>query len=410
MNVTTAKVRPGASGATFTITLPHWTGLTSTNKKCLGKPRHLSFNNVEPKDIHYSLNFRILHNKPTFKFYLNTKVDPTNDNSAAKVGEKLDKHFTNVDRQWPILTKLPCVYYMEDNDEYPHFVVELPPRTAVYSSSKEFFAGLGFGLHDDLQRGYKPMAERGTNVSLREVFGFFNAGMEAKVYEAKTMRPNSTMQDWFADGKIPPFLFVQVEFLDTYLGSMGLQSFRRAKYPASKRNAIPNIISIIERIRNHSGLMSNPFLVEAGPGETFSISNRAIEHSGITVEFYFNEDMAEAFGVDSADAMIFPLEATRTFTFSIRSTAIDPFLGRYPVLMKSSAFGSAVSYVDGIDGYQPIMAVINEMSDRYPIITNGLVFDTDKTYLTVEFYDKNKQLVVFTEAREMSILFTFQSL
>jgi hypothetical protein len=402
MNVTEARVRPGESLAVFPITVPRPAGIGSVYQRCVGKPRHLSYTGTAIREIPYEVRFWVIQHNKTFPFVI--KTDVVDSNKPPKLEKKLKDHLATMSDIFPLQEALPDMYYDEDNDELPHFVVELPPRTALYSSNMLFMLGLGFAKDNRLKEETREIGGRGKKKTTKQVYGFFNHGLKAQTYRGGVFHKGTPMNaNVPKDIPMPDSMQVQVELNDWGRQPLPLLASERQRWPATKENAIRFLTLQLGRIVRVVNLKENPFDVVSGSGDVVQISNRASAGAGMSIQIELNEEMLSAYGLTQGHLMTFPLSQTRSYELLVRSRKDDPFRGLYPIVMRASGSGLPISYVEGL-GHISLFAYIN---DKQPILTEGIRFETERNFLTIQFYDKNKQLVVFQDGHRIEMLMSF---
>ena len=406
MNVTYATVRPGDASATFTISLPKWGGLESINTRNLGKPRQITFSPGEPPLIEYMITATLEQGIRFFPFRLLT---PTRKSwEAAEIGSRLAKNESKL--AYPLQRRLPELYFNDAEEDDMHFVVSLPPNTAFYTTNNLFFSAIGYDGHPALEKDIREIGGRGTRVVQKDVYGFFNETDQFQEIRGESTPPNLVITDVFPNVRFPKSIQFQCQVNDVPEKVIRLPMNMRA-LPANRDMAVMVLTTLSEAIRIKFDLKENPFEIAAGVSpKTLLWSNRATENEKAKIVVHFPGDLAQKFGFTPVTALTFKLDTPRTYTLEFQSQPEDPFSKLYPVTAKVNSFGNSVSYVEGF-GYLPILAVFNDQLGQCPpIITNGLMFNADKTYLTVEFIDKDRQIITFQHHYTISMLFSFQHL
>lgn len=409
MNFTTCQVRPGDTSATFTITLPKPAGLATVNQKVMGKPKTLTFTPVGDRTVIYDFTYWVEYKRNRFDFVLHTH-DALKNKPASSLDSKFRDHFRNVGKTWPLNQTLPHLYYDDDEVGHERFVLQLPPRTALYSSSEYFFIGLGFGTHKFLRQNVRNMTVNRIR-SDRQVWGFFNNSNEAMDYQGEEMSPGTAMNVNVGIGQpLPANMTVVVELLNSNRHVARINLPAATEHAATPGRAERLISFLLERVVASLEWGANPFEVVAEPNNVLTISNNAIPNSEIRFFMRFSDEFAEMFGLDAGHALSFDFDLPKKYELRLQPQQ-DPLAGKKPVMLKTNSFGPINSFVDG-SGYQAVLGVILDYSDRhgYIIYSTGMVFDTDKTYLTIEFLDKNRQPIKFKQMFDINMMMTFKSL
>ena len=147
----------------------------------------------------------------------------------------------------------------------------------------------------------------------------------------------------------------------------------------------------------------------AGSRDSIVWSCAARPGAGIRITLELNGVLGEAAELAPGQSLVFNVAKGSKYELTLKTYKDDPFHDLYPVLVKANAFSNAISWVDGV-GEVTVFGIIDEKTSRHPIISTGLVFGTDKTRLTVEFYDKHRNLVSFKQNHNIGMLMLFRSL
>jgi len=410
MNLSTATVRPGDSTATFCIRLPRFQGQASSNMRMLGRVVDVTYNSLGVRDIPYFLSVSADYYQKTHAFFI--KTERRQDNSLQNVARKLDTHNDNLAKVFPLQQSLPTVSLNVDNNQDNHFVVSLPPRTAFYTSSELFFRALGLDRELELEQRMREMGRGEKRLPVNKiVYGAFNESYNAVQFRGRTVDQTQTLRETLPrDADLPDAIFLQVEFMGADGLVMRTPPGEAVMQPASKENAVRMLRIQTEMIRQRLNLKTNLIEVLPGPRDTVYIGNRAFPGANMTLSIQFNNFMADAYGWQQGQQMVFPLEAARTYDIQVQSQKQDPFSELYPITMRMAGFGSSNSYVQD-HGYAAIMAYMRERGGGdIDLTTVGMLFDSDATYITMEFLDKLRRVVQFKDGHEISLLMKFQSL
>lgn len=407
MNLSKAVARPGDGEATFCIRLPRFSGQASSNRPMLGKLIDLDYTCTEVRSIPYDIQFGVEYFQKTFPFFIRTSVKV--DNKVERVARKLDTHFAEMARAYPLLQNLPSLSYNVDDDRDCHFVAVLPPRTEIYSSSDVFFQTLGFGFAPEVRPKLRDMSGGSKRLTAQKVVrGIFNdswetiqvrgEAVEQGVSIDEMLRPNATM---------PPTIHIQVQFDQHPLMTMPLPRGEEERQPATRANALRLLALQMDRIREGLALKTNLIEVVPGTADSLYIGNRAYPGANMGLVLSFNPEMSRAFGWEPGQEMHFPLEAARTYEISVKTRQEDPFFGRYPLVVRMAGFGQSISHVDG-QGYTSILGYVRGKEQK--IVSNEILFDSDCTYVTLQFLDKQQALFKFEDVFQISMLMSFKSI
>ena len=376
--------------------------------RMMGKLVDIGYTSTEVRKIPYDLTFSLRYYKKTFGFFIRTSR--RHDNTFTRIGEKLNTHFADLQKHCSLLQELPSMRFNTDDEEDNHFVLTVPPRTAVYSPSEVFFQTLGFGFHRAIETEYRSIegSNAARNIPRKIVRGVFNEGFDAMVIRGEALSATGNLNaNLFPNTEMPNTLPVQIELLEMENMVMPLPDTEDERQEATKANALRLLTMQMERIRQELGLKTNVLQVISGAEDVVYIGNRKFAGANMIISIEFNEDMAKAYGWTAGQLMQFPLEVDRTYEISIKGSHTDPFISRYPIVAKMAGFGSSNSYVDG-QGYTAIMGYLR--GGDHKIITNGILFDSDCTYVTLQFIDKQQKVVRFEDGHLISMLIAFTPL
>ena len=406
----TALVRPGENLATFCIRLPRFTGLHSTNEKMLGQLVDLYATSTGNKRIPYNMTFWLEQEQRYYNFFIKTNLPQ--QNKISNVAAKLDTHFAAMEKEYPLMDELPSMTYNQDDDENPHFELELPPRTAMYSSSELFFNSLGFAKNQRIQRAAREITvagRGGKRTSVREVWGVFNRTAAHLLVLGDPIFPGGTMDAEVPEEAFPAQMHIQVEILNSGQLELQMPDGEPEEQEVTTDNAARLLDLQFERIRERLHLKVNPLEVITGRDGLIYIGNRASPGSHLRLLLRFNDRMSEAFGWVPGQTIVFPLETARTYDINIAGPRDDPFEGLYPINLKMSSYGQAISYVDGV-GYTAVMGWLRDRTDKRSLISSSNIYVADGSYITIEFLDKFDNRVVFKDEHKITMLLMFQSL
>jgi hypothetical protein len=419
MNLSTAVVRPGENVASFCVRVPRFQGLASSNMKSLGKLVDVTYNSTTGvRNIPSDMEFKMDWTQRRFNFYIRT--GKRDDNVNTKVATKFEKHFADLAKEFPLLRAVPEISFNTDDENDNHYELFLPPRSSIYSSSEYFFRVIGFQAEPRLRTARKDMAGLvGRTAVHKTVYCIINPDDHNPLdLRGVSVLADGTLNDMLPSAPnvplatpatMPPAMHLQVEFLDSATFMLPGLHGEALQQPATKENAVRLMNAQFERIRNTLGLRTNVFDIVPGAGNTVYIGNRAFPGANVRLTVQFNAAMAEAYGWAPGQQMYFPLDSSRTYDIQVRGRVPDPFEGKYPIIMRMAGFGNCDSYIEG-HGYNAVLGYLREKGDKISITTQGIVFDSDQTYVTMQFLNKQREVVTFTEGHEISMLMTFKSL
>ena len=254
---------------------------------------------------------------------------------------------------------------------------------------------------------------RGAGVRVK-VWGFFNEHETDTllVPAEKIMQPKTTMAERAGVmANLPGQMGLQVEIANPRVKELVLAA--GTNRPLNQDEAVFQLKLLLEQARLEAGLTENLLDVEAGTQNHVYITNRlfldaktaAKTNAGIGFNIGFPPDLCVAFGLRLNQILTFNFSVVRTFELTIKDKVPDPFQGRYPINVIRVGGGEANSMIEGLGA----VALVGTLNEIPPHISEGTVFYSDRTYLTVEFWDRARERVTFQDEYVMSMLLTFKS-
>lgn len=406
-NQTHATVRRGDTCASFPVSLPRSNGISSVNKRHRATPANLLCTG-QAGNIDYSVFYRAELDKRTASFSVMTGARQRT--SAQDMDRKMQGHFADIGSKFPLLHPrlLPRIEYDDEMVHAERFQLVLPPRTAIYSTSELFFPSLGFRDHPNLRVLWKQVGNRPTTAQTR-VYGFYNASETDSfiVESTEIMPPKMTMAERLGDGAVfPNQMGVQLQMERLNFRELYLANNEGLNVPVNLTEAVNHLTLLLEQARIAAGLTMNLIDVVAGTGNTIYLTNRVFPEGGVSLTLFFPIQVSRALGLRDMQVLNFNFDVVRTFELNVKDKVPDPFQGRYPVHAVMCGFGEANSYLEGV-GTVPIFATLIE--GRKKPLSDGAVIQNDRTYLTLEFRDREGERIAFQDAYVISMLLNFKS-
>jgi hypothetical protein len=408
MNITTTRVRAGEDVAGFCVRLPRFTGQASSNSRMWGKLVDIHYQSVRARDIRSVMTVGISYRHNFYPFGIRT--GPAANNAIEAVAINLDRHFGDMARLYPLLQDVPRITLNTVDRNDVHFEVELPARTQLYTTSPVFFAMLRMPAGEvklerrDVVTGRAPAS--------MIVLGFFNAEYHSVKFRGEELEPGVTLNELLPRGqRMPGNIKLQAEFVDSRRLEIDTPPNEDDVQPATKGNAVRLLRLQFERIRRLLNLRENTIEVVPGPGPTVFVGNRGFPGAGMTMTVEFNPEMTAAYSWEEGQQLVLALDSPRPYEIQVASKRHDPFRDSYPLTIKLSGFGSSNSFIDN-HGYTAVLAYLRELKKGEIDITTatGIIFDTDCTYMTLEFLDKRRNRVTFKEEHEITLVLSFKPL
>jgi hypothetical protein len=431
-NLTKAKVRQGSSSASFNIRLPRWSGIAELNTKSTGRPVFLTPVKQQPKHITYEARATITHTKLNYPFTMRDLFRERKPKNVSDLVRLMQKHMNNTGACFSSVVEMPRLSLEldpESNSEY--LTMTIPPNMAFYTSYAEFWFHLGFRKMD-ITDTMEVIGGRNTRTITTRVFGFYNADQEEKIFVSRKTLFASTLMNTLTNFSktVPDPIQFQV-----HVGEYDNELVRvysptgATPLTAATRDMVLGIEGLLEDIRYRLNYAANLIEVSVNRNdpERIYLSNRVVSDVepeqvelgaqqpepprdfSTKLHIQFGPELSQALGVAATQLFAFDLEVPRTYSFKLKGGGgdqnSDPFSGLYPLTMISQSLGQAHSYVEGL-GYVPLMAVIHDQTR--PIYSKGFEFETDGINLTIEFYDRAMQKIIFQEDMELILLIEFQ--
>jgi hypothetical protein len=428
MNFTSATVRAGENSANFSVRLPQVSTESHLNCKYRGYPLRLWFEpSPLPDDVRYQMvfDYDLDPGSRVYPFILAThksKDAADKHNTPPDVISRLDVHRKAYIKIWPEFKEHPLIYYDQDtNRAEPGYVVQLPPRTAIYTTNRQLWYSMGF--RSKVVEDQRVIGGRGSKIAKSVVHGFFNM-QKTRVLEIKAdvyIMPGQKLEDFLEEGQtrkaaeasMPARTQLQVEFLD--LEGVNLTYGGGAGYPADADTMIDRIREICKAFTDQYNLATNfidCYPVTAGGNSksgNLVLANRAMVGSKMQMSLRFGRELAQSLRLPAEHALIFALGTTRSYVLSLDDGRSDPFSGHYPVMVFSPGTGDPGNYVEGL-GRLPFFACISELGSggERKIYTEGVPFETDFSNLQLIFTDHSLKRIAFKKEAVMHLLLKFK--
>lgn len=418
MNLAAAKVRAGDTGTVVTLTMPQWTDLSSlVHTRCRARLSGLTFTLPETAvaaaaAVTYGLGCRTELAVRRYPFTLKTAV--AKNNTASKLADKFAAHMANAAAYFPLQRAVPRIYYVDEDvsPDDPHYEVELPPRSLLFTSDPNVLLGLGFtGRGAGVTAPWEAEREIGgrlVGAAQRVVYGFDNRATSGppEVLRGEKILPGQSVSFALPLGSVlGDALHFQVEFYEQTVDEPVALARRTG---VTKNELIVGLTRLVELARIRCNLRNAQLEVLTGPNNTVQLVSRAWPGCKTRLVLTLDDELSDAIAHPRQLPLIFDLEQNKTFNVEAGvppQTRPDPFRNRYPVKVVVRGFGPARSHVDGGRGYVSYLGRIEERRGVIPAEGVGLEIVTDKTSLTVEFLDMERKAIAFD--REMNLNFEF---
>jgi len=359
--------------------------------------------------VPFSMSCWLEFDKTLFPFGL--KTSDAASNKAQNLDEKFRGHMKDFAAQLPLLQTVPVLSYNQDDPMACFFELELPPRTAFYTTNPLLFEGLRMDGNVEYHQAWRMIGAKGRRPTNKDVMGFFNEGNATMSIQGDVIQPGMAVDAMVKEGRFPPMTYCQVEMLNTAPVRLWNVEGEAIDQPATRENAVRVFQYMFDIMRRALDLTANMIDVAATGEDTVTIRNRATPGANIRLVVRLNPELERAIDWPRGRLLEFPLDTVRTFDLKFKSTHAHPFLGAdlFPVTMRAACFGNAVSYVQGV-GEMTILGILDERGSKYPVLSSGLLFSTDLTYLTVEFLDRHYRRIVFVDGHEIGMIMKFKSI
>jgi hypothetical protein len=409
MNSTYAKIAPGSSTVSFPITVPMWTDLASTTQsKHRGRPLALTFVAPGGAKVKYGANCHVALDPSSFSFSLATSV--ARNNTAKRLAERIKVGYDAAVNFFPLQRAIPRLYYVGEDiaPEDPHYEIELPPLSMFFTSDPHLLVGLGFTGQDLAGGGtsaavFKFQHAIGGTDNAREedvdVYGFIHMERFRRlVLRGDTMLPGMSLNQQFDDNTtIAKSMLVQTEFADMDSTYVALTGVDRGIRGTTKEELIVGLADLLDKVRTVCNLRSVQVDVSAGQGRQVVLTSRAFIGCKTTLYVTLDDGLADAVNQARKLPLVFNLELPRIYVLEVRGGKVDPFKNRVPVKIQVLGQGHAMSWVEGGAGYTSILGTI--LDDKKPIVAleQGLIFTSEKSVMSVNFLDVERNIVEFNE-------------
>ena len=373
------------------------------------------------------------------------------NNTARKLDEKFRDHFDLAADYFPLQEALPRLYYVSDEVEPddPHWELELPRNTMFVTSDPHFWAGIGFS------GGSKPYSAAWSRVmkiggrQKKEVHvlchGFANSvstGGTMVIRGEKMYSGQSLSLNLPPDAVVASSMQFQLEVLKVAAQALELPGQRQV----TPDEVVVGLTALLEEAREACGLSSLPLDARLGPRGSVQIVSETHAGSKTKMILILDDEMSAGLNHPPNLPLIFDFEAPgRTLTLRLerelaapggggggallppppqqpvvlapplppppappqRTTGTwDPFRGKYPILVVLRGHGVSRSFVRG-RGYLTLLGRVEERRGALPADGVGLEMTASETYLSVQFLDCNRSLVVFDRDLTANFVFDF---
>jgi hypothetical protein len=405
MNLTSARVLRGQSGATFDVTTPQWsTGLASLDRGSLARPVYLKTSPPDPTGIRYGCYFALASPDNTYSWLLVT--GNATDNTLDGVVGRLIAQFESSARQHPAFAEQPTLYAEEsvgdDEQELVHMVLVLPPHTAFYCTNEELLKALGYEGHPDLDRQTRDFGGK-NRLKLRtgiEVYGFFNTKDRIAYYDGKKMADDEELTD---DRNVPASHQLQLERL----------AYEERPLPHhgpllldTRDGLVRALDGFGERIAVAAQLRASPLHADRGVRDVATLSSAVLDDANLTLTLGFSEEMERVFDFPRGRRYTFVLDTEKTYYLKVPRLISDPFRDYYPVTLKMSGHAPAHSHVLG----QGFCSVLGVLKGSDSAVAEGALFRIHQAHLDVEFLDYAGAPVVFESDTVLNLMLKFSNL
>jgi hypothetical protein len=428
--LTKAEVYKGTSVANFPIRLPRFAGSAELNTNCIGFPVSIRTKPVRPggtKEVQYAASVSVGHDTNTYPFQMKNIYAPKK--TVEEVVAAFQDHIDACSRVYPLMSELPTLVLEADAwdemGETATLSLNMPPKSSLYTTFVHLFPSMGFDFKE-MRSEEIVIGGRGSSVGKKVVFGFFNDSKEKRTFKSKipmtwAMTMDFLWKETATRTKDPPErVQFQVE-MNNWIGEsvilMELLSF-------SREDVIQGLDSLMAAISKRMNFYINMIeITAAGPRErtNIDISNRVLRSaremtdpktaeyiSRMSIELGY--ELKRHLGISSNDKLMFSTDVERNYSFILQDTTADPFDSKYPVTMVSRGYGPSINYFVGL-GYVPVFGMMTEdSSKRYivPVVSDGFIYNSDHTRLSIEFYDKAMNLIQFEEDTDMYLMMKFK--
>jgi hypothetical protein len=469
MNLTSAAVRRGDSTINVRVTTPQWTDLASIESRCRVKIASLVFTLVPPTPaeeaaaaaavpapaapaaaaapaqppvtVRYGMGCVTTMTTNTYPFHIVTSV-PRN-NTSTKLSTKFYDHHRLAQAYFPLQEHLPRLYYVGEDvePEDPHFELELPPHTMFFTSSAMFWGAIGFtGATRESPAapwaGVRKIGGRLQRAASVMVYGYINKDLhETVVHRGNKVFPGQMLDSSLEqDAPMPGNMRFQMELIPR--PEQLLESAHAAG--VTKPELVVGLTRLLEEVRGACGLRSTQVDVQQGVKNVVEMTSRTMAGSKTRLILMLSDPLSAVLGHPLNLPLIFDLELPPK-TIKIRlapgpaevaaaaaeaaaaagggaqlqqqqqtTGRVDPFRGRYPVLIVLRGYGVSKTFVQD-RGY---LTPLGRLEERkvVPVDGVGLEMAGSETVLSIEFLDCDRQPFVFERAMTANFIFDFVKL
>jgi hypothetical protein len=331
-----------------------------------------------------------LKGKATYEFALTDLY--TRDVNTLQLVTRLSSHFRNIPKAiLPAVLPLPK---LEFHRGLQHFILTLPPRTAIFSDDPNFFpSALGFLPEKRMLPGARPEDAE------TRVYGIFNMEESDKLdLISSNMAENQPINERLEKGLVePPKTTTRV-----YVAISEVHKFSvvGAESPLTPAGAAASLGEALTRGIDGIGLAANFVEVRAEGDHVVLTAQPIAQGSPLVLSLSFEGETAQY--LNRQAEMQFPVASLSRYELSPDRYGGDPFEPHYPLNILSDEHGNSSCHVDQI-GRVPSLAFV---ADSHSVVSSDIRFMAGDTQMTARFLDKYLEPVKFR--LETRIYLTFQ--
>ncbi|CAM6055382.1 unnamed protein product [Sphagnum tenellum] len=368
------------------------------NVKMKGKPISVVARPVQ-KNIIFGLKYSVVHPRESrHLFRFDRPLEPGKTPNSLADRWRFHMNAGRALEMNRVFELYPSVSLDVTDPKQPFFVIELPPHSSIYGTYENLFVAMGLEPSD-----VQPRMMRMTNdLKTTMIFGLSNRTDNKVIFKGAPLMEGIEFSD--ITGETPPTSISMVILMEN-VDKSDIKLLN--KMATTKDKVILGLDRLLEEGRRRANLVVQPIELISVSDKGLLLANRPFAGCKSKIQLLLNEETSQALGLTYGLTIDFVLDQQRSFSAEVDSVGDDPFKGLYPVTMLTSGFGVSDCWLEG-RGYVPMLGVI--MEGERPIQGEGVTFNTDRTFMTVEFFDKTLEQIAFQEETEIFLKLMFQSL
>jgi hypothetical protein len=381
---TRASLARNSSLAYFPIGMPRSAGLVHLHEKMLGRPESLVAK-ARPAKVKYGFAASLVLDSNYYDFATvdlfrkDKTFDTANIILRTHMGPDLVEHFD-------VFENVPKLTFDSEDPEAAHFILELPPRSGLYSGYDGFFPALGFDPSavtlGDARLGLSKSRSKTRLPALTKVYGIWNRSGKAVTLRSEDLGQGDSPFSNLGGLSVPKDIRLQVFMDNPAVATLSMAN----QYDLSQTQFLSSMDFLLQELKRDFGLTETPIDMAASSKDTVTMANKHIlmKDNDATLRLVLNDSTSAALRMALKKTITFVFSRPSAYAIDTRGREeMDPLEGKYPVTLMSHGFGVSDCWVAG-RGYMTTLGTVRE---GMPVLSDGALFETDNMMLMLELFD-----------------------